>query len=149
MAEEFVAYSLAHHPAPYRHRISTALWLTSVFGAPIAAGLDLMTDYSLVGHACYPGMEPLASPMAGFGWVWAGVLAIHLAGIVLSISASLLSYRMWRLTGPEEGHAHQLMEKGEGRTRFLGIIGMAFGAMFFLICSTETIAMGLVRLCVY
>jgi hypothetical protein len=149
MADEFVAYSLSHHPAPHRQRISTALWMTSVFGAPIIAGLDLMTDYALVGHACYPGREPLASPMAGFGWTWIGVLAIHLAAIALSAGAALLSYRMWRLTGPSVGHAHQLMHTGEGRDRFLGIVGMAFGAMFFLICSAETIAMALVRLCVY
>jgi len=149
VTQEFVPYSLAHHPAPHRQRISTAMWFTSVFGAPIVAGIDLMVDYALVGHACYPGLEPLASPMPGFGWTWIGVLLIHLTAIVLSIGAALLSYRMWRLTGPNRGHAHQLMEKGEGRDRFLGIIGMAFGTMFFLISSAETIAMGLVRLCVY
>jgi hypothetical protein len=149
MPDDFVAYSLAHHPAPHRERISGAMWFTSVFGAPIAAGIDLMVDYFLVGHACYPGMTPLAAPIPGFGWTWIGVLLIHLTAIVLSIGAFLLSHRMWRLTGPDEGHAHQLMEKGEGRNRFLGIIGMAFGVMFFLISSAETIAMGLVRLCVY
>lgn len=149
MADELIAYGLAHHPAPHRHRISAALWMTSVFGAPIAAGTDLMVDYFLVGHACYPGMEPLASPMPGFGWVWIGVLLIHLTAIVLSISAALLSYRMWRLTGPNRGHAHLLLEKGEGRNRFLGIIGMAFGVMFFVISAVETLSMGVVRLCVY
>jgi hypothetical protein len=149
MAEELVAYSLARHPAPHRRRISTAMWFTSVFGAPIAAGIDLMVDYALIGHACYPGTEPLAAPMPGFRWAWIGVLLIHLTAIGLSIGAALLSYRMWRLTGPARDHVHQLMEKGEGRNRFLGIIGMAFGAMFFLISSAETIAMGLVRLCVY
>ena len=146
---DFVAYSLAHHPAPHRHRVSGAMWFCSVFGAPISAGVELVVDYALVGHACYPGIEPLASPVAGFGWTWIGVLAIHLAAIALSIGAALLSYRMWRLTGPARGHAHQLIEKGEGRNRFLGIIGMAFGAMFFMISAAETIAMALVHLCVY
>jgi hypothetical protein len=39
------------------------------------------------------------------------------------------------------------MEVGEGRTRFIGLVGMAFSMMFFVITATETIAMAWVPLC--
>jgi hypothetical protein len=38
------------------------------------------------------------------------------------------------LTGREtEGHLHHLMEKGEGRTRYLSVIGMSFATLFFAV----------------
>jgi len=149
MNQEFIPYSLAHHPAPHRRLIGGVWLFFGLFGAPIVCGIDLLADYALVGHACYPGTEPLASPMPGFAWTWLGVLLIHLAALAGIVAAGLACYRMWCVTGPKRGHMHHLMERGEGRDRFLAIVGMGFAAIFFLITAGETIAMGVVRLCAY
>lgn len=149
MSNDIVAYSLSHHPAPHRDRV--ALWaiLYGLFAAPIVWSGDLMTDYALVSHACYPGDLPLVKAALGWGWVWPLVLAFHLLALVLIASGFLMAYQNWRVTGPPEGHAHHLLEVGEGRTRFLGIVGMAFSVLFFFIAATETVAMALVPLCAF
>ncbi len=149
MANDIVAYSLAHHPAPHRERVGLAALLYSLFAAPIVWAGDLMVDYGLVGHACYPGDVPLGQPTADLTFVWPLVLACHLLALLLIASGFLVSLRNWRVTGPPEGHAHHLMERGEGRTRYFGIIGMGFATMFFMITAAETIAMALVPLCSY
>lgn len=149
MTDDIVAYSLARHPAPHRARVGLGAIFYGLFAAPIVWSGDLMVDYGLVGHACYPGDLPLGQPTAGLGYVWPLVLACHLLSLALIASGFFVSLRNWRLTGPPEGHAHHLIERGEGRTRYFAIIGMGFAAMFFLIAAAETIALALVPLCSY
>jgi hypothetical protein len=145
MADEIIAYSLANHPAPHRNRVGLAMLLYGLFAAPIVWAGDLMIDFALVGHACFPGETPLTQPQAPS--VKTIVLLCHLAALLLIASGTGVSYLMWRVTGPPEGHQHHLIERGEGRTRYLGIVGMGFGAMFFLIALAETLSLAFVSLC--
>jgi hypothetical protein len=62
--------------------------------------------------------------------------------------SGIVSFRNWRITGREvEGHIHHLIEKGEGRTRYLGIIGMAFSLLFFAAVLFGAIVLAIVPLC--
>ncbi|MGE0259633.1 MAG: hypothetical protein AB7T18_12860 [Alphaproteobacteria bacterium] len=149
MSDDIVAYSLARHPAPHRDRVGLGAIFYGLFAAPIVWAGDLMIAYGLIGHACYPGNLPLGQPTAGLGFVWWLVLGCHLVALALIASGFFVSLRIWRLTGPPEGHSHHLIERGEGRTRYFGIIGMGFSAMFFLITAAETISLALVPLCSY
>jgi hypothetical protein len=46
-------------------------------------------------------------------------------------SAGYVSYSIWKEARQEsEGHFHRLVEAGEGRTRFLAVVGMGFSALF-------------------
>jgi hypothetical protein len=147
MAEELIAYSLAEHPAPHRDRVSLWSIFYSLFAAPIFWAGDLMVDYALISHACYPGDQPLAAATAGFGWVWRFALALDLVALLLIASGALVGYRNWHMTGPPEGHHHHLMEKGEGRTRYLSICGMGFAFFFFALTLTKTVALFFFPLC--
>lgn len=149
MSDDIVAYSLAQHPAPHRNRVGLGTIFYGLFAAPIFWAGDLMVGFGLVGHACYPGDLPLGRPAAELHFLWPLVLACHLLALVLIASGFLVSLRNWRVTGPPEGHAHHLMERGEGRTRYFGIVGMGFAVMFFMIAAGEAIAMALVPLCSY
>ena len=149
MSDDILAYSRARHPAPHRERVGLASIFYGLFAAPIVWAGDLILDYGLVGHGCYPADLPLGYPSAGFGWIWWGVLGFHLLTLVLIASGFAVAYRDWRVTGPPEGHHHHLMEVGEGRTRFFGIVGMSFAVMFFLIVAGETISLAMVPLCAY
>lgn len=150
MSDDILAYSLARHPAPHREKVGLAALFYGLFAAPIVWAGDLMINFALVGHACYPdGLPVLGHPTAGFGFVWPLVLAIRLVALVLIASGIYVAYRNWRVTGPSEGHHHQLIERGEGRTRFLGIVGMGFGAMFFIIVAVEAITLAMVPMCSY
>lgn len=149
MDEDIIAYSLARHPAPHRKLVSLSLILYALFAAPIVWAGDLMIGYGVVGHACYPGDVPLGWPTADMTYAWPLVLACHLAALALIASGTIAAYVCWRRTGPPQGHHHHLIEKGEGRTRYLGIVGMGFGAMFFLITALELLSHLMVPICTY
>jgi hypothetical protein len=148
MSAELLPYSLSHHPAPHRDRVSLTAILYGLFAAPIGWAGHLMLNYGLVTHACYPGRIPLARVDSGAGWAGPLVLAIDIITILVIGSGIWISYRSWQKTGDEsEGHHHHLVEVGEGRTRFLGICGMAFGVLFLLITVTDTVSLAMVPLC--
>lgn len=149
MPDEIIAYSLADHPAPHRGLVSLTAVLYGLFAAPIVWAGDLMITYGLVGHACFPGDLPLRWPTAGMSQVWPLMLACHLIALVLIASGTMVAFRNWRVTGPPHGHHHHLIERGEGRNRYLGIVGMGFGAMFFLMTVAETLSLAFVPLCSY
>jgi hypothetical protein len=148
MASDIIPYSLSRHPAPHRERVTLWAILYGLFiGAIVWAG-HLMLNYGLATRACYPGETPLARQDSGAGWAGPLVLAIDVITLCLIASGFWISYRNWVVTGEEsEGHHHHLMEVGEGRTRFLGICGMAFAVIFFLITLTDTISLAMVPLC--
>lgn len=132
MANEVIAYSRAKHPAPHRDRVSLAALFFGLFAAPVFWAGNLMICYALAAHACYPGPDPLGQTIRGFGFVWPLTIALHLATLAVCVAAGVVAYVNWRATGREtEGHVHHLMEKGEGRTRYLSLIGMCFSGLFF------------------
>jgi hypothetical protein len=119
-----------------------------VFGSGIYWAGHLMLNFALGVHACYPGSIPLAPPDSGAGWAWPLILGLDILNLVLIATTFWVSLRIWQLTGQEsEGHHHHLMEIGEGRARFLGIVGMSFAMMFFLISLTDTITLAMVPIC--
>lgn len=146
MTSDIVAYSLSRHPSPHRDRIGLKALLYGIFVAPIAWSGCLMADFALVSHVCYPGEFPRSAP-PGLTWIWWVVLALDIVALALIASGFLLSRRNWRVTGPPEGHEHRLMQVGEGRSRFISVVGMAFSVMFFLITMTQTIALAFLPLC--
>jgi hypothetical protein len=148
MPSDVIPFSLARHPAQHRARVSIWVVLYSVFASGIFWAGHLILNFALAVHACYPGRIPLARVDSGAGWAWPLILGLDIATLLLIGSTFLTSYRIWQRSGTEaEGHHHHLMEKGEGRTRFLGIVGMAFAVMFFLITMTDTITLAMVPIC--
>ncbi|MBV9757265.1 MAG: hypothetical protein JO047_09445 [Alphaproteobacteria bacterium] len=145
---ELIPYSLSHHPAPHRDRVGLFAIMYGLFASPIMWAGHLMLNFGLGSHACYPGDVPLAPGDSGAGWAFPIILAFDIVAIAVIAAAIIVSYRNWRVTGQEwHGHRHHLVEVGEGRTRFLGIVGVAFGAMFLLITVTDTVTLAMVPLC--
>jgi hypothetical protein len=148
MASDLIPYSLSRHPAPHRQSVGVWTILYGVFVSGIVWAGHLMLSYALAAHACYPGTIPLARPDSGAGWAWPLILGLDLLALCLIASGFWISWRMWMLTGQDaHGHAHHLMEVGEGRTRFLGIVGMAFAMLFFFITASDTISLAMVPIC--
>lgn len=148
MPDEMIAYSAARHPAQHRARVSLPAMFYGLFAAPIVWAGNLMVTYGLAAHACYPGHEPLERVIHGFGFVWPLILVFYLITLVLCASAFVISLRNWQITGSEtEGHHHHLVERGEGRTRYLGIIGMSFSVLFFVLTVAGAVILAIVPLC--
>lgn len=135
-----------NHPAPHRNRARLALLLFGLCAAPVAWNVQLLLGTALSGHDCFPREQLLARPL------WNGLspvlLAISLAGIVTAIAGGVVSWRSWRLTYEESpGSAHHLIDRGEGRTRFMAMCGILTSALFLLALIFGTIASSLVPLC--
>jgi hypothetical protein len=149
MPHEMIAYSAAHHPGQHRARVSLAALFFGLFVGPIVWAGNLMVTYALATHACYPGREPLEQVINGFGFAWPLILVTYLLTLVLCAAGFVISLRNWRITGSEsEGHHHHLVEVGEGRTRYLSIIGMAFSVLFFTVTVAGAVILAIVPLCV-
>lgn len=134
------------HPAPHRHRVSLAALFFGLAAAPIAWNAQLLISVALSAHACYPRDVPLTLPIwSGLWWI---LLLIGLAGMALAIAGGLVSWRSWRLALAEApGDAHDLLDFGEGRTRFLAMFGILASFLFALGLLFATAAVFLVPLC--
>lgn len=149
MADEVIGYSEARHPAQHRDRVSLTALFFGLFAAPIVWAGNLMTTFALSVHACYPGPDPRDTIIGGFGFVWPLMLACYLITLAVCVAAGWVSYRNWEITGREtEGHVHHLMEKGEGRTRYLSLIGLVFSGLFFAVTFVGIIIFAIEPLCV-
>ena len=119
------------HPSPHRDRVSPwAMWFC-ILGAPVAWSVQQLVNAPLFAHGCYPKDAPLASPI----WTNAGgvALTVELIAIVVCVVAGLLAWRNWdRTRGEKEGSGHHLMEAGDGRTRFMAMVGLICSGLFLL-----------------
>jgi hypothetical protein len=128
-------------PSPrryYRGRVGRGLLLVALALGPLAWIAQLLVDYSVASHACYPDGAPLLDgARVGFWWV---LLLINLIGVALATIAgftSLRNYRVARIDTPRE--LNELLVRVEGRSAFLagwgGLAGLGFfgGAIFDLI----------------
>jgi hypothetical protein len=93
---------------------------------------------------------PLDDVIHGFGFAWPLMLGCYVLALLICVAAGAVSYRSWRATGQEnQGHVHHLMEKGEGRTRYLALIGMCFSAIFFAAVLFGAIIFAIEPLCAH
>jgi hypothetical protein len=119
------------HPSPHRDRVSPwAMWFC-ILGAPVAWSVQQLVNAPLFAHGCYPKDAPLALPI----WSNAGsvALTVELIAIAVCVVAGLLAWRNWgRTRGEKEGSGHHLMEAGDGRTRFMAMVGLICSGLFLL-----------------
>jgi hypothetical protein len=116
--------SFAIRSAPRGHVVSSgALWF-GLFGAPAAWSLQLMVNYALTAHGCFPAAAPRAAPT--FGGLWMVVLIISVAALGLAVAAGATAWRSWRTTSTEHPGGH------EQRTRFMALAGMLLSGLFLI-----------------
>ncbi|WP_297296033.1 hypothetical protein [uncultured Methylovirgula sp.] len=134
------------HPAPRRGTISTALLFLGLFAGPVVWGLQLVINFALASHACFPDGAPLAAP----AWhsAWGVILLLNLFAAVVALAGAALSYQHWQATRMEHhGDASHAIEAGEGRTRFLALWGVMTGLGFLAAILFNTIALFMVPQC--
>lgn len=95
----------------------------AVFAAPLAWALQLVANYSLSAHACYPVNVPLAVPV--WGSLWWILIGIDMAAIIVAGGAFFIAIGQWQAWRGASG-AHV----GERRNRFLAKWGMMISGLF-------------------
>ena len=121
------------HPAPSRDRVSPFLLWFGLFGAAGAWTVQLIANYAIAAHGCFPRMVPLTRPVWGQATLTISLVAISIFAIVAAVAALLAACISWRRTSDEMGgKSHWLLETGEGRTRFMAAAGMMASSVFLL-----------------
>lgn len=120
------------HPASGRGRARLTVLGIGLVGAPAVWAVQLLANYSFATGACYPKDVPLPSPHSPA--VWWVMLAISLAAPVLGAIVLAIAAMSFRRTHRrrEESEA-DVVEQGEGRTRFLSACGLMTSAGFVVL----------------
>ncbi len=134
------------HPSPHREKVSlNSLWF-GIVGAPVAwMTLELMS-YILTSSKCDKsnGTQLTSEPYTVSSYL---ILFCVIAGII-ALWALITAARNWKKTRHEmEGSAHNLLEVGEGRTRFLAIFGLLTSIGFVIAFVFSIVTLFLLHLC--
>ncbi len=136
----------AAHPSPHRDRVGPwATWF-GILGAPVGWALQQLVNPAILAHGCYPNDTPLSISIWSIAQsVTTGVEA---AALVICLAAGLVAWRNWRRTREEKpGSGKHLMEGGDGRTRFLAMVGMICSGLFLIAVLLVTAMFFLVPAC--
>ena len=146
MPETFAHAPGVEHPAPHRSRVSSWSTAIALALAPAAWGVQLLLDVSMSGHACFPKDVPLVAP--AWDGLYGSLLAVNAGAILLCVIAGRVAWINWQRTREERaGSADRLLASGDGRTRFLALIGLLTSALFGLAVIFESINVVVVSMC--
>jgi hypothetical protein len=129
------------HPAPARHRVGArALWF-GVLGAPAAWSAHTVIATSINSSACIVDRDATAPAGVQAGTViWIVLLVLSVTLLVVAVSGLVTSIMNWRSTTRAEVGKEELLDIGEGRTRFMAMGGILLGAIFSLLLVFNSIA---------
>lgn len=115
-------------------------------GAPLAWSVQIVAGYSFASYACYPKRDSLAQPV--IAGLHTGLLILSVVAIVVALVCALLAYRAWRGTRDEtQGNHHDLIEVGEGRSRFMALCALISSIGFAIALLLTTSVLVLVAPC--
>lgn len=139
--------SIQHPSSPHRDRLSLFLLLFGVFAGPVAWGVQLIVNYALAVHPCFPGEVARLSPLPGWHPDLAGILVINIIAAIVALAGAALSSQRWNTERHRHSGSIEALTPSEGRTRFLALCGMMTGFGFFAAIIFNTIAMAMVPQC--
>ncbi len=148
MAEARAELDTVDHPAPHRGRVNLGALIVGLAAAPLAWGAQLVINYGLASHVCFPGESPRLTVLPGWGAVWLGLLIVEAIALALALAGAATAYRSWRATRQEsEGDTEDAVEAGRGRTRFLSLWGLMTSIGFAVAIGFSLIGLFAVPLC--
>ena len=110
----------------------------------------MLTDYSTNAHGCFPRMYPLGSPAMGAARMSLVLWLVSAVAIAIGAAALVVALHNYLATRHEErGEAHELLEVGEGRTRFMALSGVMLSALFLLASLAHAASMLMLANCGY
>ena len=134
------------HPSPQRRRVGWLRHLIGFLGAPtVWAGQMILSD-SFSSYACYPHQAPLTDPM--WQWLPLALAATSLASLAIGIFCFFIAWTSWKRSRHEtRGASKDVIEIGEGRTRFLSLFSIYSSGIFLVAILFSAIAFLIVSPC--
>jgi hypothetical protein len=135
------------HSSPRPGRAGTRSGALALLAAPAAWSLAHIVTYCVASVSCFPGHEPRGTA-AGLGWVSPLLIAIYVAGLIVSGAAGIAAYQAWSTARQHpHGDTGHTVEIAAGRGRFLALWGMLTSGTFFLLMAFDMISLLMVPLC--
>lgn len=146
MASSTHPQAMQNHPARGRHHVNGWWVAFGIVGAPAAWVLHLMMNFSVSSEVCSPGS--IYGHAHDISSLHTGMLIDSVAALCVAAVAGWISYNSWRATHAEEQGDHEhLLEIGEGRTRFLSMVGIVLSGGFFTAIVFDSLALLMVPFC--
>jgi hypothetical protein len=113
--------------------VGLALLWFGLLGGPVAWTLQLLVDYPLVAHYCFPDAARRIVPTIDSLHLL--VIIVSVLALVVAIAALLTAIRSWRVSGGDFGNARVTLVEAApppGRVRFMALGGiLASGLTIF------------------
>jgi hypothetical protein len=134
------------YPAPHRRNVGLFSLGFGLAAAPLAWVAQSIIGYMLSSYACFPGSTPRAAPL--FVETRPILLALNVAALIIAVLGGAIAYRNLLATREERGGGSEnLVEVGEGRTRFLAMCGTLSSSGFLIATTFTSSAIVLAPLC--
>ncbi|MGZ5075114.1 MAG: hypothetical protein ACXV9R_00695 [Methylobacter sp.] len=134
------------HPAPLREEISLASLWFGILGAPMAWTSQELFSYIATSTICNADIASVTP--AHTETVWLILLAINLLSVLLALFATGVAVANWQKVRHEmSGSVHDLLDAGEGRTRFFAMFGLLTSAGFVVGLIFMLLTLFLIPLC--
>jgi hypothetical protein len=118
----------------------------SLAAPPAAWSAQTIAGYAISSQACYPADMLRTKPT--FTGMWDLLVVISLSALIVGVLGAGIAYRNWSSTRYERGGAGpELIERGEGRTRFLAMCGLIVAGGFSVATAFSMVALILSPLC--
>jgi hypothetical protein len=122
---------LTHPPAPHSERVGLVRIAFAIVAGPLAWFVLVCAGEGLASEPCFPGGHRYPAPLPGLQWTWPALIALLILCVLLAFAAFVVSWRIYRATHAEESGRHAgLLDEGVGRTRFMALWGLLYGAGF-------------------
>ena len=134
------------HPSPQRSRVSLwAMWF-AILGAPVAWSVQQLVNPPMFAHGCFPHDVPLTDS------IWSNTRTVatlvEVVALAVCILAGAIAWRSWQRTRDEKpGSGHHLLEAGDGRSRFMAMVGLISSGLFLLTVVVATAMLYMVPPC--
>ena len=141
-----VENSQSNHPSPHRHKVSWLRLVIGLFGAPTAWAAQIIFSQMLASYACYPHHHPINAPL--WNWLEPALVIISLCCFLFGSFSAYTAWVGWQKSKHERGgKSSEAIQTGEGRTRFLTLIGAMVSLLFMITMFFTASAILLVHPC--
>jgi hypothetical protein len=118
-------------------------WLALAFGlvgGPAGWFMQVCAGYMLANGPCFPHEARRITPPQVFDWTWPALIALLILGVLVAAAAFGVALGTWRRSLPAGTYQDLPQKDVAGRTRFLALWGMVFGASFAVATLVNAVA---------
>ncbi len=142
-----VSASDSQSAPPRQTALSRWLWF-AVLGGPAAWSIQLLVNYPLAAHFCYPRNVPLSKPT--FGGLWTALITVNAIMLLTTLAAGAAAIVIWRSARDQATGPHDpVLESGAGRVRYMAYAGMLVSGLFLFAILMSGLPLFIVPVCSY